>query len=265
MPPSLLPHGNPLRRDAGLGVDDPRTTLLRRHLLQQKPFLKQLYLEWYGLLTERMHGLDPVLELGSGGGFLSEVRPGTMKSDFIPIPGLDLSADARQLPFQDHSLGAIVMTNVLHHIPDAARFIAEAVRCLRPNGRVVMIEPWNTPWSRWIYRHLHTEPFDPEAPWSFSSSGPLSGANEALPWIVFQRDRGEFATRFPELDLTDLRVMMPLTYLFSGGISRPLGAPGWAYRACRLFEKVSGLESFGMFALIELRRSTANHPKPPCT
>ena len=243
-----------LRQDEGLDVDDPRTTLLRRLTLQQKPFLRRIYLEWYARLIARFRDLDPVLELGSGGGFLSEIRPGILRSDLIRIPGLSLSADACRLPFKDGQLGAIVMTNVLHHIPDVARFLAEATRCLRPGGRVVMVEPWNTPWSQWVYRRLHSEPFDPCATWEFPFRGPLSSANNALPWILFQRDRDRFEKQFPNLRIAAIEPMMPLVYLLSGGISRPIGAPGWSYKICRIMEQGLGLDRLGLFALIDLKR-----------
>jgi len=45
----------------------------------------------------------------------------------------------------DGSLRAIVMTDVLHHIPNVESFFAEAARCVRPGGVIVMIEPWLTP------------------------------------------------------------------------------------------------------------------------
>ena len=83
------------------------------------------------------------------------------------------------------------MTNVLHHLPQPGRFFDEAAGCVRPGGVVAMVEPWNTAWSRWVYRHhLHHETFLPAAAdWEVPRGGPLSAANGALPWILFARDR----------------------------------------------------------------------------
>ena len=73
-----------------------------------------------------------------------------------------------------------------------------------------MIEPWVTPWSRLIYTKLHHEPFNPESEkWDFPSSGPLSGANGALPWIVFCRDRHLFEERYPQWEIVTIKPMMP--------------------------------------------------------
>jgi hypothetical protein len=44
-----------------------------------------------------------------------------------------------------------------------------------------MVEPWVSDWSKFIYGHLHHEPFLPEASnWVIPAAGPLSGANGAL-------------------------------------------------------------------------------------
>ena len=132
---SWLAH--PLTR--GLSVDDPRTTLLRRRIIQEKAFLRRLYEEWYALILDRLPATHEVLELGSGAGFLDQCLPGLITSEVFATPGVERVVDARQLPFAEHSLDAIVMTDVFHHIPDVQRFLHEAVRCLRPGGRIVMI------------------------------------------------------------------------------------------------------------------------------
>src|SRR5262249_4673893 len=143
-------------------------------------------------------GEGGVLELGSGAGFLEEFIPGLITSDVFPSPGVQRVIDARALPFGAGELKAIVMTDVLHHIARPRGFLREADRCVRPGGVVSMIEPWVTPWSRVVYGRLHHEPFRPgAAEWEFPEAGPLSGANGALPWIMFARDRAVFEREFP--------------------------------------------------------------------
>ena len=179
----LLSH--PLTR--GLEVDDPRLTALRVQVIQRKPFLRRIYSEWYQLICSKIpDGAGAVLELGSGAGYFQQFAPDALRSDVFFGRNLDLVTDARRLPFRRGSLRAITMTDVFHHIPKPDAFLREAVHCLRPGGRIVMIEPWVCGWSTLIYRHLHHEPFLPETDsWDFPESGPLSGANGALPWIMF--------------------------------------------------------------------------------
>src|SRR4051812_34265251 len=181
----LLAH--PLAR--GMDVDDPATTELRKRIVLGKPFLRRIYLEWYGKLAGGLPEVGgPVLELGSGAGFFAELVPQAITTEVFLCRGIKSVVDARQLPFADASLRAIVMTDVMHHIPQVERFLAEASRVLMSGGRVLMVEPWVTPWSTFVYQHFHPEPFRPEAAqWEFPASGPLSGANGALPWMVFER------------------------------------------------------------------------------
>jgi SAM-dependent methyltransferase len=146
------------------------------------------------------------------------------------------------------------MTNVFHHLHSPPLFLAEAERCVRPGGRLVMIEPWVTPWSRIIYHYLHHEFFGPEVEaWEIAEGGPLSGANGALPWIVFNRDGQRFKREFPNWDLS-VTPWMPFRYLVSGGVSmRPL-MPGWTYGLWSAAEGVlrPWVRDMAMFAIIVL-------------
>ena len=248
---------HPLTR--GLDLDDPRTTELRAQILQQKGFLRAIYDEWYATIASELPaGSGPVLELGAGAGFLRSLVPGVIGSDVFVAPGVDVVLDAQRQPIRSAALRAIVMTNVLHHIPDPALLFAEAQRCLRPGGRIVMLEPWVSAWSRLIYRYLHHEPFETGASsWTIPSTGPLSGANGALPWIIFERDRALFERRFPSLVIRAVRPTLPFRYLVSGGLGSRLGMPAWTTGPWRAFERLLSpvVSHLAMFAyiVVELR------------
>lgn len=250
----LLVH--PLAR--GVDPDDPRATVLRRTIVAQKTFLRRLYEEWYDMLTAAVPSGDgAVLELGTGAGFLNERMPELITSDVLRLPGLSLLLDGHRMPVRDAALRAVLMIDVLHHLPRVGDFCREAARCVRPGGVVVMIEPWVTAWSRFVYGHLHHEPFLPDADtWEFPSTGPLSAANEALPWIVFQRDRDRFRREFPEWTVKSVRLLMPFSYLISGGVSMRAFAPGAAYRVVRRIESLLDpwIHRLALFALIVLER-----------
>lgn len=241
-----------------LSIDDPRTTEKRRGIIQSNRFLWQIYDEWYRLISNSIPSrTDRVLELGSGAGFLSRYIPGLITSEIFLCSDIKLVLDGRQLPFSAASLDAIVMVDVLHHIPDSRAFLAEAQRCLRSGGSIVMIEPWVSTWSRQIYTRLHHEPFHPEAKdWNFPDTGPLSGANGSLPWIIFQRDRREFESAFPELAIRGVRPFMPFRYLVSGGVSMRQLMPAGAFGLWRRIESWLGAwpQHWSMFAFIHLER-----------
>jgi SAM-dependent methyltransferase len=223
--------------------------------MRKKRFLRRIYSEWYaGLVQELPLEAGPVLELGSGAGFLAEWVPGLIASDLLPLPDIHAVLDGHDLPFVGGSLRAILLVNVLHHLPRPHRFLAEAARCLRPGGRLAMLEPWVTAWSRFVYRRLHHEPFHPESPgWEFDSSGPLSGANGALPWMIFGRDRTVFEREHPLLEIQSVRPTMPVRYLLSGGFIVPSLVPAWTFPAWAWIEKpLSGW--LAMFAQITVAK-----------
>ena len=244
----------------GLNLDDPSMAAVRRQVIEAKPFLRHLYCEWY----ETIRGALPdvpgkVLEIGSAGGFTHAVMPEVLRSDVFACEGVDVVLDSRRIPLAESSVRAIVMTNVLHHIPDVERFFNEALRVLPPGGRIIMWEPWITPWSQLIYHYVHHEPCDAQASaWAFPEGGPLSSANEVLPWIVFSRDAERFKETFPDLDVLELRLAMPLCYLLSGGISFRSFLPGIAYRAVRALETLmSPLDKrLAMFAFLVVEKRT---------
>jgi SAM-dependent methyltransferase len=251
---SILAH--PLTR--GRSIDDPVTTDLRRSIITSKPFLRAIYEDWYQSIVARIpDSTGAVLELGSGAGFFQQFVPDVITSEVFEYAGVQLVADAQNLPFSDGELRAIVMTDVLHHIPNVAAFFREATRCLRSGGAVIMVEPWVSPWSNLIYTHLHHEPFEPEVEqWDFPAKGPLSDANGALPWIVFDRDRKRFEEEFPHLKIKEVRPMMPFRYLVSGGVSMRALMPGWTTPLWKTIEKACEpqMKRLAMFSLISLRR-----------
>ncbi len=240
----------------GLNLDAPETTCLRRQIIQEKNFLRRIYEEWYQALSNCIpEGNGSVLEIGAGAGFLKNFLPVVITSECFYISDIDLVLDAEYLPFADGSLKTIVMTDVFHHLPEPRLFLGEAVRCLRPGGVVFMVEPWVTSWSHFVYSNFHHEPFRPDSrQWEFKREGPLSGANGALPWIVFSRDRKRFENEFPQLHIRSIEPMMPFRYLLSGGVSLISLQPGWAFGFWRFLESLLArwMDSCAMFAKIVL-------------
>ena len=150
------------------------------------------------------------------------------------------------------------MTDVFHHLKKPRNFLHEASRCLQPGGKIIMVEPWVTTWSTYVYQNLHHEPFDPTAKrWEFPVENPLSGANGALPWIVFQRDRLEFERNYPNWKIIRIKTYDAFLYLASGGITSKEFTPGFFYRPIKLIEKmISPINTkIAMFALIDIQRN----------
>ena len=240
-------------------LDDPLTTVQRQSLIQKKPFLKKLYYDWYAFLTNQLDSIPKgiLLELGSGGGFLKEIVPAILTSDIIHLSHNDMVVDAEVMPFENNTLSVIFMIDVLHHIPNCRNFFSEADRTLKVGGKIIMSEPANTPFSRFFYKYLHHEPFKTKAGWEIEqATGPLSGANGAIPWIVFVRDSEEFAATYPNLKVNKIKLHTPFRYILSGGMTRMSLAPEWCFDFFTALEnRLSSIHPLiAMFQYIEIEK-----------
>lgn len=247
-----------LRYKIDLPLDSPERTLLHKEIILRKIFLRKLYTKWYSHMVRELEGLPEglLVELGSGGGFFKEFVPRVICSDILDLPGNDMTFSALAMPFEDKSVSGIFMVDTFHHIPDSETFLSEARRVLKKDGVIMMTEPASSWWGRYIYRKFHHEPFDPAGDWKFPLSGPMSGANGALPWIVFERDKSIFADKFPTLEIQGISYHTPLLYLLSGGVSFRQFVPGFSYGFFNLLDRMlSGISSgLSMFVTIKIRK-----------
>ncbi|HNF48139.1 MAG TPA: class I SAM-dependent methyltransferase [Chitinophagales bacterium] len=241
-------------------LDLPETSLQHREIVLSKPFLKRIHSDWYNEFKNYSKSIaiqGDVVEIGSGGGFLKDVYPEVKTSDIIKLPVCDMQFSATEMPFENQSLKGIFMLNVLHHIPDNEAFFKEAERTLASGGFIYMIEPATTWFSKIIYKNFHHEPFDETVKeWKFASKGPLSDANGALPYIIFNRDAELFSKKFPELEIAKITFHTPVKYLLSGGLSKPALLPYFMYGAVGFAEMIlSPLASkLALFQTIIVRR-----------
>lgn len=239
-------------------LDDPRTTLAHREIILNKPFLKKIYTDWYQIFIKSTKKVKQgkFLEIGSGGGFLKEVFPEVITSDILPLPNVDQVFSAEQMPFNENELGAIFMLNVFHHIPNPHLFLLEAQRCLMPGGKIVMVEPANTAFGRFIYKNFHHEPFDRKGAREISPGNPLSNSNQALPHIYFERDIELFKKNYPQLVIKKISYHSPFTYAFSGGVSRSSLLPFFMYNFVKGFEWILSpfSKQLGLFCTVEIEK-----------
>jgi SAM-dependent methyltransferase len=236
-----------------------------RQAWRENAAVRALYARWYGLVRARLPGreLGPWVELGSGPGLAKGVIPELELSDVVKAPWHDHEVAAEALPFADGSLGALVLFDVLHHLPRPAAFFAEAVRALRPGGRIVMCEPYVSPLSFVAYRIFHPERLDfavdPLGEASARGADPFDG-NQAIPTALLIRQRARLEQRFPALRVREVAPLAGPSYAASGGFTRRPLLPLPLWRALlaaedRLPAAAFRLLGFRLLAVIE--RTTA--------
>ena len=209
-----------------------------RRAWQANPALRACYGHWYGKLRAALPppDLGSWIEIGSGPGFAREFIPELEMTDVVQAPWHTRRMSAEALSLEDHSVGALLLFDVLHHVAAPATFFSEAARVLRPGGRILLCEPYISPVSGWVYHRFHPEPVD-------MSVDPLVSAvqdeaiakdpfasNQAIPTLLFCRDKGRiFKSMFPQLGVLGVERLAGLAYPASGGFSHApfLPAPLW--------------------------------------
>jgi SAM-dependent methyltransferase len=208
-----------------------------RRTWAENPALRALYAEWYGRIADALPSpaAGPRVEIGSGPGFARNFVSDLELTDLVRAPWHDREVSADALPYRDASLGAIVLLDVLHHLPSPRRFFAEAVRVLRPGGRLVMCEPYISTLSYLVYKLFHDEPLawrvDPLADHAAGDARDPFDSNQAIPTLLFGRARPAFEAAFPALAIRHLEHLAGPSYPASGGFSRAplLPWPVWSF------------------------------------
>jgi len=179
-----------------------------------------------------------ILEIGSGTSPLKQFLPNVITSDVLELDYLDLVFNCHEIDkldaIKDNSLDVITLTNVLHHLKSPVEFLNRAAIKLRSGGKVIATEPFFSLLSTPIWKHLHHEPVDFEIsePELAQAYGPLTSANQALPWLIFF-ERHDWLQRLNEnydIESCAIRPFTALSYMATGGISRKVPVPGLLYR-----------------------------------
>ena len=109
---------------------------------------------------QRTIGKGNLLVIGSG----VTQYPDAVHLDLDAFPGVDVIADAMQLPFKDHCFDAVLCEVVLEHVYQPQKVIEEVFRILKPNGCCFFIVPFLFPYHghpsdyrRWSVQGLKTE------------------------------------------------------------------------------------------------------------
>jgi SAM-dependent methyltransferase len=183
-----------------LGDDNSADFLtIRNDRIRRNGYLAKIYIEWAEAILNNCASGGVTVEIGATNAITQTVfrQVNLISLDRIFLTTLTVQADAMHMPFASGSVSSLIATDTFHHLPDAEPFLEEVTRVLIDGGRLVLIEPWNNRWAKLVYQRLHPEPFVTDGDWTTIGDGPMTRANGALPWIVFERDYERFVTQFP--------------------------------------------------------------------
>lgn len=211
---------------------------------KKKPLLHWIYRSMHEEIARAINPeLDGVVvELGSGIGNIKEVLPQCLRTDLFPNPWLDQTENAYSLSFEDESVSNVILFDVFHHLRYPGSALREIHRVLRPGGRVVIFEPGMGLLGKLVFGLFHHEPL---------------GLNEHIAWVApdgWRSDDVDYyaaqsnASRIFTLDqvgktvgefqVLDIKQYAQLSYVASGGYSKPQLYPDSAYPFMRKLDRV---------------------------
>lgn len=210
----------------GMDVEGGNRFELHRKMLEKKRMLRDVFTEFHHLFKKLDHqflsGSGIEIELGSGVSPMRNAYPEVLATDIIDAPHLDMAMNAEAMDVGDKSVRTIYGQNCFHHFPHPDQFLHELDRVLVTGGGAILLEPYYGPFASFLYKRLfRTEGFDKAYPsWETPVTGPMNGANQALSYIVFIRDRKEYEQKYPSLKIVHQELAGNyLKYLFSGGLN----------------------------------------------
>lgn len=245
---------------------DPKVTKWldqQRRAFEAKTGLRRYYQELYDIIDRELGDARDVLELGCGIGMSRSLMPRRtfLATDAIESPYADRVVDAQNLPFAGASLDGIFAVDVLHHVPQPVAMLSEALRVLRPGGRLVLVEPYASPIGTLVYRAVHPEPIVMNVDvWGAApiTSEHVMDANQAVATLMFCRNLDRMPAQLRTACTVRTLPHSLLSFIATGGINSRLGLPAWVITALLSAErKAPGwlLRLCGLRLIIELRRN----------
>ena len=226
-----------------LDYDDTRIMQYMHYNVKNHGFIRNVYKDFYKKFVEAAKDLDTGkwVELGCGYGFFKEFVKefngnDVIRSDIQSHFNMDMQFSAEDIPFTDNTISAFFMLGVLHHVKNCENMFKEIERTLKPGGRLVMIEPYNNKFASFMYKISHHEPFDPKDGWYIQGDKAMSCANLALPWIIFERDRSIFESKFPNLVIKRIELHSPIIFQISGAGAYNTFLPGFSFPLFKFIE-----------------------------
>lgn len=211
---------------AGMDVDGVSRLNLHLIMLAKKRMLRDVFTEFHHLFKQLdqqfFSGKGAEIELGAGISPMRDSYPNVLATDIVDAPHLDKVINAEAMDLPDNSVRTIYGQNCFHHFPHPDKFLFELERVLIPGGGAILLEPYYGPFASFLFKRLfRTEGFDKSFPsWETPVEGPMNGANQALSYIVFVRDRAELERKHPSLKIVhEQRVGNYLKYVISGGLN----------------------------------------------
>ncbi len=212
---------------------------------QKKPVLRKVYRHFHRLIAQHMADLSGghVVELGSGIGKIKDTIPQCIITDLFPNPWIDQVENAYALSFPDHSVSDLILFDVFHHLRYPGTALQEFHRVLLPGGRVIIFDPCTASLlGLMVYGMFHHEPLRRRKPVQWFA--PQGWNPESIEYFAAQANASriffdkESEYRLAVWNIMTRKRLSALSYVLSGGFSKPQLYPGMALPIVRALERI---------------------------
>ena len=232
-----------LKERKNIDIDGKDRIKVHRDIIQSKPIMLEVFTEmhdiFYKLDKKFFNTEGKRIELGAGAYPIKETYQNVISSDVVEGHDIDLVLDAMNMNIEPNSVRSLYAQNVFHHFPDPRKFFSEANKVLAVGGGIIILDPFYGLVSSLIYPHISpNESFHKnQKNWEGSHTGPMKGANQALSYIIFNRDKKIFEKEFPDLKIVHHSIVNNyLRYFLSGGLNFKQLIPNFMNKPFRLLE-----------------------------
>lgn len=219
---------------------------------------QNIYLAFKNIANQFTTIQNNVLEIGAGDFSPADLYfPNVIKTDLVSgsVENLQKKVDSSSLPFDENFFDVIIAKDVIHHFKKPLVTLQELSRVMKPNGVMIVSEPYWSLFGRFIFRFLHPEKWDVKVKQLNIESDNPWDSNQALLYLITSRFCSEFAREVPSLQIKILQPTYGLIYAFSGGVFSRTWVPSSfliimnkiELRYLKVFKKLFALNTIAIF------------------
>jgi SAM-dependent methyltransferase len=224
-----------------------------KYVFKKKNIIKLIYNNYYLLIKNNLlkNNKYPILEIGSGGGYIKKLIPKCITSELFKNRGIDRIENIYKIEFENNSLSNIILIDVFHHLEFPLIALNEIKRVLIKRGRLIMIEPAMGLIPRIIYKIFHYEPngFDIKINRHERLSSKFKikkyFSSQSYAWRIFFLNEINIGKNFKKIKIVPFS---DFAFLLSGGHSYRSFYPEIFYPFIKYIDKILSIVSLRIFS-----------------